>query len=254
MAINNLARENIVGALTNKSSNPQEIETKTSNYTLAFPDKDRFVTVTASTDTTVTIPNNTTTQFLVGSKIDIANIGTGTLTIAGASGVTLNGVPTILAQNQSAQITKLGDNSWIVRGYASFDSPDFTGTVDLPATTNYDGEQLSTTFASKADISVATNAQTDNYTFVLSDAGKFITVNASVAKTVTIPTNSSVAFPVGTVIAVATLGTGAVTIAGASGVTVNSTAGVTPALATQYSGAQCYKTATDTWLVIGAIE
>jgi hypothetical protein len=116
MAINNLARENIVGALTNKSSNPQEIETKTSNYTLAFPDKDRLITVTASTDTTVTIPNNTTTQFLLGTKIDIANLGTGTVTIAGAEGVTVNGVPNKLSQYQTTTVMKTGTNTWMIRG------------------------------------------------------------------------------------------------------------------------------------------
>jgi len=116
MAINNLARENIVGALTNKSSNPQEIETKTSNYTLAFPDKDRLITVTASTDTTVTIPNNTTTQFLLGTKIDITNLGTGTVTIAGAEEVTLNGQPSVLSQYEKITLIKLSSNGWMIQG------------------------------------------------------------------------------------------------------------------------------------------
>jgi hypothetical protein len=152
MAINNLARENIVGALANKSSNPQEIETKTSNYTLAFSDKDKLISFNSASATTVTIPTNTAVPFAIGSKIDITNVGTGNLTIAGASGVTLSGIPTILAQNQSAQITKLGTNSWTVRGYASFNSPTFTGTVGLPLTTNYNGTQLDTRFNEKLNI------------------------------------------------------------------------------------------------------
>lgn len=100
----------------------------------------------------------------------------------------------------------------------------------------------------------AIESKTADYTLTLNDAGKLITVNSASAETVTIPTNSSVAFPVNTVVAVAQLGAGTVSIAGASGVTVNSIGGSTPALTEQYAAAQCYKIATDTWLVIGAIE
>lgn len=112
---------------------------------------------------------------------------------------------------------------------------------------------LNDTFASKADTAVDIEAKTANHTLVISDAAKLITVNTSGAATVTIPTNASVAFPTGSNVAVAALGTGAVTIEGASGVTVNSTAGTAPQLSEQYAGAQCYKTGTDEWLVVGSI-
>ena len=113
---------------------------------------------------------------------------------------------------------------------------------------------LTSDLASKSDRTVTIDAKTAAYTLALADAGKLVTVNAGSAVTVTIPTNTSVAFPTGSVVGVATLGTGVVTLAGASGVTVNSTAGTAPKLTDQYAGAQCYKTATDTWLVIGSIE
>jgi hypothetical protein len=113
---------------------------------------------------------------------------------------------------------------------------------------------LDGSLASKADVSVDLEAKTADYTLVLSDAGKLITVNSASAETVTIPLNSSVAFPVGTNIAIAGLGAGAVDIQGASGVTINSTAGTAPTISAQYAGAQCYKIATDTWLVIGSIQ
>jgi hypothetical protein len=112
---------------------------------------------------------------------------------------------------------------------------------------------LTTSLGSKADLSVSLNPQTGNYTFVIGDAGKLVTVNSSSAQTVTIPTDASVAFPVGTAIGLAALGTGAVSIAGAAGVTVNSLEGATPALSDQYAGAQCYKISTDTWLVVGSL-
>jgi hypothetical protein len=112
---------------------------------------------------------------------------------------------------------------------------------------------LTSDLASKADVSVSLEAKTADYTLVLADAGKLVTVDSASAETVTIPLDSSVAFPVGTNVAVAALGAGVVTIEGASGVTVNSTAGTAPAISAQYAGAQCYKIATDEWLVIGSI-
>lgn len=45
------------------------------------------------------------------------------------------------------------------------------------------------------------NSQSDNYTLVLADAGKYILETGS-SKTITIPANGSVAFPVGTVITI----------------------------------------------------
>ena len=64
---------------------------------------------------------------------------------------------------------------------------------------------LNDTFASKADVSVDLEAKTANYTLVLADAGKFITVDSASAQTVTIPASTAVAFPVGTNVGVAAL-------------------------------------------------
>jgi len=73
--------------------------------------------------------------------------------------------------------------------------------------------------------------------------------NAS-AVTLTIPANSAVAFPIGTEISAFQAGAGQVTIAGAGGVTVNA-ADAELKTRVQYSSATLYKTASDTWLVVG---
>jgi len=112
---------------------------------------------------------------------------------------------------------------------------------------------LTDTFESKANETIAIGAETTSYTLILTDQGSLVTVNSASATTVTIPANATVEFPTGTAVAVAALGAGVVTITGAAGVTVNSTAGTAPDISDQYAGAQCYKTATDTWLVIGSI-
>jgi hypothetical protein len=117
MAINNLSRENLVGVFANKSSNPQEIETKTSSYTLAVADKDKLIAVNATGATTVTIPADSTADFLVGSKIDVINLNTGTVTIAGAGGVTLNGTPATVLQFETVTVIKRAANTWVVQRF-----------------------------------------------------------------------------------------------------------------------------------------
>jgi hypothetical protein len=97
------------------------------------------------------------------------------------------------------------------------------------------------------------NARTANYTLVLSDAGKIITMTVSSANTLTIPLNSSVAFPIGTAITIIQLGTGQTTISGASGVTLRSE-GSKLKLKAQYAVAGVVKIATDTWAVFGNVN
>ena len=94
------------------------------------------------------------------------------------------------------------------------------------------------------------NAQTGNYTLVLSDTGKLITLTSSSAITLTIPTNASVAFPIGTQIDLVQNGDGAVTFVGDTGVTINSKGG-NKTIADKFVGVSLIKTDTDTWLLVG---
>jgi len=98
----------------------------------------------------------------------------------------------------------------------------------------------------------AINTQTGNYTLVLTDAGKLITVNSAGSSTVTIPLNSSVNLGTGVKIVIARIGAGAVAIAGAVGVTVNATPGLN--LRAQYSAATCIQIALNSWLVLGDLS
>lgn len=101
------------------------------------------------------------------------------------------------------------------------------------------------------------NAQTGTtYTAVLADAGQIITTSNASTVVVTIPPNSSVAFPIGSQITVISIGVGLTNFAIGAGVTINSV-GATPAapiITAQYNSATAIKTATDTWVVIGAIS
>jgi hypothetical protein len=140
------------------------------------------------------------------------------------------------------------------------DTNDFL-TINSASTTYLTQTSASATYltqtsasATYATLTISLNAKTDNYTFILSDAGKLLTMSSGSTRTFTIPPDNSVAFPVGTAIGVAGLGAGLVQIRGDSGVTINSVASTTPDLTDQYAAAQCYKIDTNTWLVIGNIE
>ena len=67
---------------------------------------------------TVTVPLDSTFNFDVGTNLNLLNIGTGVITIAGAGGVTVNGSPglKLSAQWAGATIIKRAANTWVVVG------------------------------------------------------------------------------------------------------------------------------------------
>lgn len=95
------------------------------------------------------------------------------------------------------------------------------------------------------------NAQTANYTLVLGDAAKLVTMTASTGTlTLTIPQNSSVAFAIGTQVLVYQGGSIQVTIAGTGSAVVRSQ-GTKTKTAGQYAVVCVTKIATDEWVLFG---
>jgi hypothetical protein len=96
------------------------------------------------------------------------------------------------------------------------------------------------------------NAQTGNYTLVLSDANNPVTENSTSANAVTIPPNSSVAFPIGTLISIEQINTGTTSITLGSGVTVQSPGQWNPtaSLGGEYGFIQLSQVATNVWNVV----
>jgi len=126
-------------------------------------------------------------------------------------------------------------------------NPTLMGSVSLPETTEYAGEQLSDRFAAKVDYALPTNAQTGTtYTFVAADAERLTTASNAAAVTLTIPPQSSVTWGDDTVLRVVNYGAGAVTIDGGSGVTVTNTA----TTVAQYGAAVAIRTGSDAWTVV----
>lgn len=90
-------------------------------YTLGVSDTGKAIVLSSSSPVTITIPNDSTLEFAIGQTFIIIQNGTGTVTIAGAVGVTVNGAAITSSINITerygvATLIKISNNSWIVFG------------------------------------------------------------------------------------------------------------------------------------------
>ncbi len=87
-------------------------------YTLQLADAGQFVSFTSSTVVTVTVPSNISTPFPLGTRIMLFQVGIGQVTIAAASGVTLQSDPglKIATQYGGAELIKRATDTWAVVG------------------------------------------------------------------------------------------------------------------------------------------
>ena len=92
----------------------------TTTRSLLLTDAGKFLLCTSGSSTTVTIPTSASVAFPTETEIDLLQKGAGELTIAGGTGVTLNGVSagstTITAQWGGATIKKIATDEWIIVG------------------------------------------------------------------------------------------------------------------------------------------
>lgn len=95
------------------------IISKTASYTLSsLSERDSMIEVNSTSGTTITIPTNAAVAFPIGASIDISQISSGQVTIAGDSGVTVNATPGLKLRTQwsTATLFKRGIDSWLVYG------------------------------------------------------------------------------------------------------------------------------------------
>ena len=103
---------------------------------------------------------------------------------------------------------------------------------------------------SKINNLLQTNRKTDDYTLVISDAGKMVEMNKATSNSLTIPPNSAVPFDNHTQILITQYGAGQTAIVGGSGVTIRSKDGNLK-LSGQYYAATLIKIGADEWYLIG---
>jgi hypothetical protein len=78
-----------------------------------------LVTLTNASAITLTVPTNASVPFAIGTQITITRAGSGSLTVAGDVGVTVNSADGFLklrTQWSSGTLIKLNTNSWILIG------------------------------------------------------------------------------------------------------------------------------------------
>jgi hypothetical protein len=85
-------------------------------YTLVATDSDsKMVQFTSSSSVTVTVPAST---FTAGQQINLTRYGTGTVTVQGAAGVTVNATPTLVlrAQYSAATLVCIDASTFVLYG------------------------------------------------------------------------------------------------------------------------------------------
>ena len=89
---------------------------QSSSYTLSIADSFKMVEMSAGG--TVTVPLNSSVAFPIGTAIDILQTGSSQVTLAGASGVTINATPGLKLRTQwsSATLIKRDTNTWLAMG------------------------------------------------------------------------------------------------------------------------------------------
>jgi hypothetical protein len=98
------------------AANSNAITSDTTLSTLAY--RDSLIEVNSSSAVTLTVPPNSTAAFPIGTSWDIVRMGSGAVTIAAGSGVTVNATPglKLRAQYSSGTLFKRGTDSWLLIG------------------------------------------------------------------------------------------------------------------------------------------
>lgn len=87
-------------------------------YTLVTTDSGKLLMCAGTASGTVQIPLNSSQAFAVGQKVDLVQMGTGTVTVVGTAGVTLRSTPSAILRTQysAASVVKIGTDEWLLMG------------------------------------------------------------------------------------------------------------------------------------------
>jgi hypothetical protein len=99
--------------------------------TLALADRDKVVACTNTSAITITIPNDTTVNFPVGSVVWISKVSTGAVTVAAAAGVTVSRTGN-LNNFEELYLRKRAANTWVTVDQPG--EPPYVGGVQTTST------------------------------------------------------------------------------------------------------------------------
>lgn len=94
------------------------INLETASYTLVASDAGKIIEINSATGVVLTVPNDSTTNFPVGTTITITQVGAGQITVAGATGVTVHANPGLKLAGQWAEaaLYKRAADEWVLAG------------------------------------------------------------------------------------------------------------------------------------------
>ena len=112
------AAETTISEAHRLTGTPVNTQTGTT-YTLVLSDAGKMVTLSNAASIAVTVPTNASVAFATGARIDLAQLGAGSVAIAGDTGVTVNSksaYATIGARYVAVTLIKTGTNTWLLCG------------------------------------------------------------------------------------------------------------------------------------------
>ena len=104
--------------LDSKVSSLATANSQTSSYTIVLSDKDKVVEMNIGSANTITVSPDSTSDFPIGTQIDILQVGSGQTTVVAGSGVTINATPGLKLRTQwaGATLRKRAANTWVLVG------------------------------------------------------------------------------------------------------------------------------------------
>jgi hypothetical protein len=159
------------------------------------------------------------------------------------------GVPTVSIDNGEVTDAKLATTLNLASKTITYP----TGSVVTASLADGAVTEVKVASGTFATVSAGLNARTGDYTLVLADNGKLVTVNSISNQTVSIPPNATVAFPIGAQVLISRLGTGLVTVSPVGAVIIRSVGSRTK-ISQQYGCAALLKIGTDEWLMAGDLS
>lgn len=113
-----------------------QLTTETTNYALISGDEEDMLLIDNTNVRTVTVPTNATVAFPLGTRVRVAQINTGTVSIVGAAGVTLRYsaplTPTLLGRGATVELIKIGTDEWILDGHGNLAKTDLGWQTYVP--------------------------------------------------------------------------------------------------------------------------
>ena len=125
-------------------------------YSFVLADFTDLVTLNNGAAVAVTLPLEATVAWPTGTQLRLLNIGAGTVTVAGAVGVTINGTPLTLAQYKAAILTKTGTNTWVFLPFSGGSAAAVVSSTTGSPTVTTDGDTTVYKFIGDGTIVIGT--------------------------------------------------------------------------------------------------